>query len=485
MPGAPTTATKWQLAAKKSAAVSSSLKVMGKVIEESTYDSLVREAKDCVGHGGLDGAFPEEWSAQLLFQCHDSSEGYKVVIFCPYFLLPVTEDADEMDRALRFVLYNMDKVRTEKYIFVYCFLGMDWSNPAIATRLRFVYDHLPDNYRENLVKFYVLHKSMSFQMSLWGFRMMLSNEFWNKIEYIDSLDDFCQKMQPTDHFERAELRRKFPFLVHRRDAEALGKPLPGMLGLTIKVLSEFYGVDFFDRTTGKSYPRLPPPIIFLCEALEREGAEQDFQPEAANEEQVQKLREALDQGQPLDPDTPCRVLWAGLLGFLQAIPGPILTFETMGDLRHTTWAAGDRQEEKKFLTNLFKTLPEENAYLALYIASFLHTMCSNSVQRGANTLQNGGGGGAVGKTLSRNAAGKLEEEEHEPTLMTSEGCAVVFSTCFLRPSAYTDSYKDAVLKVSSLVETLINNAEEPDLWIGKPPSTDHFGTFDSSSSDEE
>lgn len=469
-----------------------------------SYDSLVKEARECVGHGGLEGAFPEEWSAQLLLPCHDSHDGHKVVIFCPYFVLPVNEDADEMDRALRFVLMSMDDVikHCEKYIFIYCFLGLDWSNPNITARMRFAYDHLPDVYREKLDKIYVLNKSWSFQATLWGCRMMLSSDVWNSITYVDGLDALCQLIHPEKEDERKELKRKFPFFVHLKDAEILGTQLEGavssggMEGMPLETLSSLYGVDFFDRTTGKSYPRLPSPVIFLCEALERGGGETDFKMDEVSDEAKQKIIQVINRGEPLEQDGEPRLHWFALKHFLDSIPNPLLSFEAMGELSRVTWGPEDSAKQKEFLINLFKNLPEESAFLALYIASFLHTMLGNSLQRCGNTeneavvlnLQ-------VGKCLSKGADGKFREQGDETELLTMAMLSRAFTPVFLRASyrkttlskeGTEDANAKALqAKAAALFEALINYAEEPELWVGKPPSTDHFATFESSSSEDD
>lgn len=487
-------AVRWKKAVKKNTLAASSTRNMMKVLEED-YDSMVQQARSSVGHGGLEGAFPEEWSVQLLFQAHDSKDGHKVVIFCPYFLLPVSENSDEMDRALRYALMHMDDIINEEedFIFIYCYLGSDWSNPAVAARLRFAYENLPDVYREKLVKFYILNKSWNFQLTMLSFRMMLSSEFWNKIEYVDGLANLCKLIHPDDEEECEELQRKFPFLVHFKDAELQGVQLagsvgmpglvPGMVGMPLQTLSKRFGVDFFDRTTGKSYPRLPSPVIFLCEALERQGGDTDFNIDEVSAEDQRKILEVVNQGEPLQQDVQPRVHWFALKYFLESLPSPLLSYEAMGELSRATWSNKDTKKQKEFLVDLLNNqLPEECAYLALYVASFLHTILGNSLQRCGNTDL----GGEVRKCLSKGADGRFREEEELHPLTLAE-LSRVFSPSFMRPSYATEKMGNTLTKdkTAALIEAFITYAEEAELWIGKPPSTDHFGKFESSSDEDE
>jgi len=124
---------------------------------------------------------------------------------------------------------------------------------------------------------------------------------------------------------------------------------------------------------------------------------------------------------------------------------------------------GDIKRQRDFLVELFhEKLPTEAAYVALYIASFLHTMCNIAQDR---------------------QGGKSEAARSEvPVLLTSATAAKAFASGFLRPRAFTDEFLKAIPAAESLIATLIESAEEKELWIGG--AAPDLGKADSPSDDE-
>lgn len=418
------------------------------VNEDAAYHTIIAEAKRSVGHGGMEGAFPEEWDAQLLVDCGRTTNGHRVVIFCPAFLKPIMDDSDELDRAFRFILLTMDGIAMrEKYIFIYCYLGLDWSDPRIAHRLRFAYDYLPRKYSKNLQSFYILHPTSGFKVTMWTFWAWLSKRLWDKMEYITELDELCARMQP-DVQARAELRRRFPHIVQCNDAEMRGLPPPVTFGVPLRQLCSSLGVDFTDKTTGRWYPKLPPVVIFLCEAMEREAADEDFSNMFCVEAtDVYKLVETIDQGRPLDREIPMNALWCAVKLFLDCLPNPLLSFQAIVEIQTRGIKRTDVSAQRKFLVDTFtKQLPTESAYVALYMASFLHTMCENAAEREAASIQ---------------------EEDNYTNVLTPKAAARVFAPAFIRPKAMAQESWEVVEIAIAVVETLINCAEEPELWIGR------------------
>jgi len=429
--------------------------------EEAAYHDIIEEAHEC--HGGRDApkSFHEEWESQLLIRCGDTYAGHRVVLFCPYFLKSVLNDPDEMDRAFRFIMLCMDDIAMHrKYIFIYCYLGVDWSNPALASRVRFAYEILPAKYLNNLWAFYILHPAHAFRLTMWTFRPMVSKRFWEKIEYVSSLDEMCAILHPNDDDRRADLKRRFPLAVHRRDAEHLGRALPVTFGVPLKNMSLYYGVDFLDHTTGKFYPRLPAALIFLCETLEREDGDNYFAVFDTEADDVYRLIDIIDAGKPVERDMPPESLWCVLKLWLDFLPSPLFSFKAIEELKRQQIKAGDLESQRGFLIDLFHgdKLPMESAYVALYLSSFLQRMCHNAIeQQDGHLLANG---------VPVNRPRPEEAAKKSPILARS--AATVFASSFLRPRSMSEEILDVIPDAVSLVETLITCAEEPDLWIGSP-----------------
>jgi len=429
--------------------------------QEEEYSQVIEEAKLCIGHGATVGAFPEEWDAQLLVDSGRTSEGHRLIIFCPRFLAPVVKDPDELDRAFRFLLLTMDGIAMhEEYVFVYCYMGMDWSDPRMMQRLRVAYDILPSLYAKNLRRFYILHVTSGFRVTMWTFWAWLSKHLWEKIEYVRTLDGLCERLHPHDKAARAELRRRFPQIVQRHDAELNGLEPPVTFGVPLGRICGGFGVDFMDKTTGRWYPRLPPALIFLCEAMEREAADDDFASLfSADAASVYNVVQAVDHGEPLDRDIPMSALWCVLKLFLDCLPQPLLSFELIDELKKQKITKADTQAHRQLLADTFhRRLPPEMAYVALYVASFLHTMCETAQEKqGSSSKSSSSKAGP--EALSLDALGKV--------LLTPTLVAQVFAPSFLRPKSMSEEHRHCRPVAEAMVETLIRNAEEPELWIGK------------------
>ncbi|CAJ1378342.1 unnamed protein product [Effrenium voratum] len=108
---------------------------------------------------------------------------------------------------------------------------------------------------------------------------------------------------------------------------------------------------------------------------------------------------------------------------------------------------GDIEKQREFLVELFhQKLYKEVAYVALYLASFLHTMCNVAQDR---------------------LGGKSDSAVSDvPVLLTSATAAKAFASGFLRPRAFTGEFVKVLPAAESLIAVLIESAEEQELWIG-------------------
>ncbi|CAK9097806.1 unnamed protein product [Durusdinium trenchii] len=407
------------------------------------YLKIIEEAAQCT--------FPEEWDAQLLVDCGVTAEGQRLVMFTPGFLRPILSDDDELDRAFRFILKHMHDIAMQsKYVFVYCCLGMDWSAPVLAERLQIAFDILPRKYTKNLKRFYVLHGNNATRVTMWSYYAWLTPQFWEKIEYVNSIEKICEDLFPNNDALQAELRRRFPQVIQRQDATLNGDDPPVNFGAPIRAICNTFGVDYMDKTTGRWYPKLPPAVIFLCEALERSAADEEFGRLFDVDGKIFDLLNIVDTGNPLPRDLDPALLWCCLKAWLDCLPSPLLSFEAMDRLEKDPIQPGDVGSQRDFLVELFhKKLPKEVAFVALYLASFLHTMC--------NVAQDRLGG------KSDAAAADL------PVMLTPATASKAFASGFLRPRAFTPEFLKALPSAESLIATLIESAEEKELWIGGPP----------------
>lgn len=409
-----------------------------------SYETIIAEAHTCIGHGSSEGAFHEEWDAQLLVKSGLSADGSQIVIFCPKFLDPCLDDPDELDTAFRYVLLNMDSiVRREQYIFVYCVLGLDWTHPQLSHMVRLAYDILPKMYAKHLQHFYILHATTAFRMSMWTFWASLSERLWSKIVYVDTLEDLCEQIHPNDPTSQAELQRRFPQLVLRSDASRIGKEPPVAFGVAIEQLSDNFGIDYMDKTTGRWFRRLPPSLICLCEVMEREGADEDFTGLfGAESERLFSVIDCIDEGRPLGRDIPMHVLWCALKLFLDCLPTPLFSYEAVEQVQQSDITAADKSAHREFLANLLqRQLLQEASHTALYVATFLHTLCKNAQRKEA-----------------------FCKKDQQKTILTYHLAAWTFAPAFLRPLRPTKESVEAWPTAVALIETFLRCAEDPELW---------------------
>lgn len=423
------------------------------------YGEIIAEAQRCIGHGSAAGSFPEEWDAQLLVDAGRTARGHRLVIFTPAFLKAVLHDERELDRAFKYILLSMDAVATKhKYVFVYCHSGMDWTNPDLAHRLRVAYDILPRLYAKHLRKLYILHPTTGLKLSMWTMWAFMSTRLWSKIQYMHTLDDLCTELHPQDKEQRCELRRRFPQLVQREDSSWRGVPPPHTFGVPLKRVCDGFGVDFTDKTTGRWYPRLPPALVFLCEALERQAADEAFGALFTSDAtSTYGLVAVIDEGEPLDPDTPLSALWCALKLFVDCLPSPLLGFQAFSDLDQQNIKVDDTESQLEFIKKLLRNLPMDAAYMALYLASFLNTMCNNASQR---TRQ------ASGKTVDLMQYRREGAPDEVVDCISPALAAEVFAPGFLRPLEMTQENIKVVPIAVAVVMTFISSVEQQDLWIG-------------------
>lgn len=414
-----------------------------------TYADIIKRARRYSGHGGIvGGAFLEEWDAQMLVDCGRTQSGHRLVIFVPAFLKPHLEDQLELDHAVEFILLAMDAIAMhEKYVFVYCDAGVELARTSVAFRLRVVYDLVPRQYSKNLRKLYVLHPTPSLRLMSWACWPWISSRLWNKIEYVSTLDDLCAEIYPSNNSARMSFRRHFPQIIHREDAYRCSTEALTTFGVPIRRLCDTFGVDFKDKTTGRWYPRLPPALVFLCESLERQAAAEAFSSLfSVDKSTIYEVVVAVDEGEPLHPDVPVEGLWCALKLFLDCLPDPLLSFQAYNQVKLRNIKTTDSRAHVEFLKEVIHfNISKDSAYMALYLASFLHTVCfppSDPTQ-------------------------EEEEEEDEQPELTPHIAAVAFTPGFLRPRMMSEIHLEAVPAATAIIETFIQCAEDPELWIGE------------------
>lgn len=441
---------------------------------EEAYEQVVAQGRECVGYGGMANAFPEEWSAQLLILCQETFRGDQLVLFCPAFLSTIVDDDAELERAFKYIMLVMDEVVMNtpgSYVFVYCFLGaMDWNRPSLMKYLRLAYDILPHKYVKKLRTFYVLHPTTWFRCTMWTLWAMVSKRFWEKVTYVETLTELLNSLQPADEEMRIALRRRFPLAVHRQDCVLRGDPPPTLFGQPLEQTSGRFGVDFIDRTTGKVYPRLPSAVVFLCETMERQASDNEFEAMfSVPPEEVAALVDILNQGKPLERETSSASMWCALHLFLRCLPLPLLSHEAFDDLFSRGIEVEDKKAQFSFLVELItQRLPPEAAYLALYVTSFMCTMCKNAATR-LEKIKNS-------RTATVTFADEDEADFFDGTAaLTAAVVARTFAPCFLHPKAWPSesaAFARGQRVAEALLETFVQNAEDPELWIGAPPEKD-------------
>lgn len=230
----------------------------------------------------------------------------------------------------------------------------------------------------------------------------------------------------------------------RSDAARTGKESPVTFGLPIERLCDDFGVDYMDKTSGRWYQRLPPSMICLCEVMEREGADEDFTGLfGAESERLYSVIDCIDEGHPLGHDIPMHVLWCALKLFLDCLPAPLLSHAAVEQLQQSDITAADKSAHRELLANLLRRqLLQETAHAALYVASFLHTLCENAQRKQA----------------------LCKTEQQKSSSLTYPLAAQAFASAFLRPRRPTRECAEAWPMAVAFIETFLRCAEETELW---------------------
>merc|ERR550532_390243 len=74
---------------------------------------------------------------------------------------------------------------------------------------------VPRRYSKNLQAAYILHSHMAWRLTLAASQSWLIPRIWDKVQYVDSMDECCHLVHPDSEEKRAALKRHFPFVVHR------------------------------------------------------------------------------------------------------------------------------------------------------------------------------------------------------------------------------------------------------------------------------
>jgi len=213
---------------------------------------------------------------------------------------------------------------------------------------------------------------------------------------------------------------------------------------------------------------------FLCEAMEREAADEDFgELFCADSAIIYGLVETIDHGKPLGGDLSMGALWCALKLYMDCLPAPLLSFTALDDLRKHNIRRDDYEAKRKFLVDIFQNkLASEQAYVALYTASFLRTMCMNAQDRVASLAKEN----------------RQSEAQPNDSMLTPASAAKVFASGFFRPKKLSHEDAQTIPVAIAVVETLTQCAEESDLWVGRhtaAPRWERVGASSSESSEEE
>jgi len=416
--------------------------------DHMSYDQFIASTKR---RFSKPDAFPQEWGFQLLVDGGESSNGYKIMLFCPAFLLPlVSEGSIELDRALKYIFMRMDEVgMNEDYIFVYCHSGMNWVDSELADRLKFAYNTLPGNYVKGLQRFIVMHPTTGLRLMMGSVWPFLSPHSWEKLEYCSSMGDLAESLHPDDKSAQRDLLRHFPQIVHCEDALWHNQPPRLSFGMTLQRQCDVFGVSYLSRATQHSYPSLPPTLVVLCEALERQSCGHDFpDPFATYASAIYELVAVVDRGLPLQLDVPVAALWCVLKLFLDCLPTPVLGSGAFAELESRKIGITDQTAQRKFLDETLKGLPRPDAHVALFLATYFHSICSHTKKRFSTDDE-------------------ADEGLRAPNPKVNFAVlAEFFAPTFFRPQCVAVKGLHVIPVAVATMETFIKAVEDPSLFSG-------------------
>jgi hypothetical protein len=200
-------------------------------------------------------------------------------------------------------------------------------------------------------------------------------------------------------------------------------------------------------------------------------------------EDIYPLMDIVDEGKPLPQNVSHPALWCMLKMFLDCLPTPLLSAGALGELKKRGIGPRDFDKQHTFLVEFFKVNANtETTFLALYLASFLHTMCQNASDRACTeaipTVV------VTGPTSQQSVSTGSDQR----LSLTPALCAKTFASCFFGSNTGNKEHIGMMPTATAVIKVLIEYAEEPELWTGnvpQKPDLDRAESGESSSSEDE
>eukprot|EP00727_Mastigamoeba_balamuthi_P005298 m51a1_g14767 putative rho gtpase-activating protein 1 (476) ;mRNA; r:371231-373160 len=293
----------------------------------------------------------------FLYTSGFDAEGRTIVVFVGCNMPARTVS---LDRVFLFILRTMDKVVESPYVLVYIHANMSSANRPSFGWMRRVYGLFNRKYKKNLKHLYVVRPTTWLKMVFGLFRPFLSQKFWRKLTYVESLTGIWDYLSPQ--------QLHLPASVVRMETQ----------------MQPLFGESLESVLANPSNRNCRVPIVVndcigycMDNALETEGLLRVTGDRAV----ISELRMAYDAGQLVDI-TPCLDPHsiAGLLKmFLRELPVPLLTYDLFDPLLVPMQDPSLNDDQRcAAVKDVLTRLPEPNKLLLWHICLFAYELSRHS-----------------------------------------------------------------------------------------------------------
>ncbi|EGC39001.1 hypothetical protein DICPUDRAFT_93698 [Dictyostelium purpureum] len=139
----------------------------------------------------------------------------------PVFLANASKfpNIDQLETLIIYIIKTLEPIVTgNRYSIVYSHALLKQESTPEKSWLNQIYQMLPRNYKKNLKNLYILHPSGWLKFLLLAMSPFLSEKFWNKVEYLDYIQEI------PGILERNLIKSKLPEEVKEYDENLLETP---------------------------------------------------------------------------------------------------------------------------------------------------------------------------------------------------------------------------------------------------------------------
>jgi len=274
--------------------------------------------------------------------------------------IPKNETID-LDELANVIINAVDKIADHEYVLVYVNSALSTVNQPSMNWLRKIYSGLGFKYRKNIKALYLVHPSLWTKTVFLVMKPLLSQKFWKKLIYIDTVDQIYQ------YVERSQITFSRDVYLYEELRDKINIKVFGMsLDTLLARKDQAIGIPSF----------VEQAITYLDNyGLEAEGL---FRM-SGDVTEMKIMQQQIDEGMDISFNN--RTLLHSVSGLLKKyfreLPEPLFTHALYTKFLEMS-VIEDRDFKRKRCIELLNALPPANRRLVKFFMSFLQRVAAFS-----------------------------------------------------------------------------------------------------------